>query len=194
MDLPVKASEAAALAELIFLHAEGKSLTDDLRNRLAGRANQLQISTFKPYFGSLARDPTHPSTYYVAADGRNSQSLLLHIALASAPTSGIFPNALLIGRMRASGKEIVVNSIPFASKDWENVSRYVAQVDTAFLPRPQGARPAIAVGNRHPEISLPITTLLLPTLKPQDSSSLASLRSLSPPASIRLCVIKLDQL
>jgi uncharacterized membrane protein len=194
MDLPVKASETAALAELIFTHAEGKSLNDELRNRLAGRAGLLQLSSFKPYFGSLARDPAHPSTYYLAVDGRNSQPLLLHIALATAPTSGIFPNPLLIGRMRAAGREIVVNSIPFASKDWENVSRYAEQVDSAFLPRPQGARPAIAVGNRHPEISLPITTLLLPTLKPQDSSSLASLRSLSPPASIRLCVIKLDQL
>ena len=75
--------------------------------------------------------------------------MLLHIALASAPTSGIFHNALLIGRMRASGAEIVVNSIPFASTDRENVSRYAAQVDSAFLPRPQGARPAIAVGSNH---------------------------------------------
>ena len=155
MDLPVKASEAAALAELIFQNVEGKRLNDELRNRLASRAGQLQISTFQPYFGSLARDPVHPSTYYLAADGRNSQPLLLHIALASAPTSGVFPNALLIGRMRASGKEIVVNAIPFGSKDWENVGRYATQVDTAFLPRPQGVRPAIAVGNRHPEISLP---------------------------------------
>ena len=38
MDLPVKASEAAALAELIFAHAGSKPLNDDLRNRLAGRA------------------------------------------------------------------------------------------------------------------------------------------------------------
>jgi hypothetical protein len=178
MDLPVKASEAAALAELIFLHADGKRLNDDLRNRLAGRASQLQISTFKPYFGSLARDPTHPSTYYVAADGRNSQPLLLHIALASAPT-GIFPNALLIGRMRASGKEIVVNSIPFASKDWESVSRYAAQVDTAFLPRPQGARPAIAVGNRHPEISLPAAFEAFRTILKKTGVNMASTVQLS---------------
>src|SRR5882762_6703769 len=155
MDLPEKASDAASLAELIFAHAEGKALTDDRRKRLASRAAALQLSSLKPYFGSLARDPVHPSTYYLAIDGRDSQPLLLHIALASAPTSGVYPSALLIGRMRAAGREIVVNSIPFSSKDWENVSRYAKQVDTAFLPRPQGARPAIAVGNRHPEISLP---------------------------------------
>src|SRR5438477_494828 len=179
MDLPLKASEAAALAELIFQNVEGKRLNDDLRNRLAGRAGQLQISTFKPYFGSLARDPVHPSTYYLAVDGRNSQPLLLHIAMASAPTSGIFPNALLIGRMRASGKEIVVNSIPFASKDWENVRRYTTQVDTAFLPRPQGARPAIAVGNRHPEISLPAAFEAFRTILKTTGVNMASTVQLS---------------
>jgi hypothetical protein len=179
MDLPLKASEAASLAELIFQHVEGKRLNDDLRNRLAGRAGQLQISTFKPYFGSLARDPVHPSTYYLAADGRNAQPLLLHIALASAPTSGIFPNALLIGRMRASGKEIVVNSIPFASKDWESLSRYATQVDAAFLPRPQGARPAIAVGNRHPEISLPAAFEAFRTIFKKTGVNMASTVQLS---------------
>src|SRR5216684_6934001 len=99
MDLPIKASEAGSLAELIFAQADGKPLTDDLRNRLANRTSLLQLSTLKPYFGSLARDPVHPSTYYLAVDGRESQPLLLHIALASAPTSGVFPRALLIGRM-----------------------------------------------------------------------------------------------
>ena len=48
---------------------------------------------------TLAADPVHPSTYYLAIDGRNNESLLLHIATASAPTSGVFPGALLIGRM-----------------------------------------------------------------------------------------------
>jgi hypothetical protein len=179
MDLPVKASETAALAELIFTHAEGKSLNDELRNRLAGRAGLLQLSSFKPYFGSLARDPAHPSTYYLAVDGRNSQPLLLHIALATAPTSGIFPNPLLIGRMRAAGREIVVNSIPFASKDWENVSRYAEQVDSAFLPRPQGARPAIAVGNRHPEISLPAAFEAFRTILKNTGVNMASTVQLS---------------
>jgi tagaturonate epimerase len=179
MDLPVKASETAALAELIFAQADGKPLTDELRNRLSGRAGLLQLLTVKPYFGSLARDPSHPSTYYLAADGRNSQSLLLHIALASAPTSGIFPNALLIGRMRAGGREIVVNSVPFASKDWDHLSRYVEQVDPAFLPRPQGARPAIAVGNRHPEISLPAAFEAFRTILKNTGVNMASTVQLS---------------
>src|SRR3989454_1541059 len=179
MDLPVKASEAASLAELIFAQAEGKPLSDDLRNRLAGRAVPLKLSSIKPYFGSLAKDPVHPSTYYLAVDGRDSQPLLLHVTLASAPTSGVFPNALLIGRMRASGREIVVNAIPFSSKDWENVSRYAQHVDTAFLPRPQGARPAIAVGNRHPEISLPAAFEAFRTILKNTGVNMASTSQLS---------------
>jgi hypothetical protein len=179
MDLPLKASDAASLAELIFAHAEGKALTDDMRNRLAGRVAGLQLATIKPYFGSLAQDPVHPSSYYLAVDGRDSQPLLLHIALASAPTSGVYPRALLIGRMRAAGREIVVNSIPFSSKDWENVSQYAQQIDRAFLPRPQGARPAIAVGNRHPEISLPAAFEAFRTILKTTSVNMASTVQLS---------------
>src|SRR5262249_10914041 len=135
LDLPLKASEAASLAELVFSHDEGKPLTDVQRNRLAGRATGLKLSTITPYFGSLAKDPVHPSSYYLAVDGRDGQPLLLHMAPASAPTSGVYPHALLIGRMRAHGREIVVNSIPFSSRDWENVSKYAQQIDRAFLPR-----------------------------------------------------------
>ena len=82
MDLPVKASEAASLAEVIFANAEGKPLSDELRSRLAGLSTPLQLSTIRPYFGSLGRDPVHPSTYYLAIDGRNGEPWLLHIALA----------------------------------------------------------------------------------------------------------------
>ena len=68
----------------------------------------------------LAKDPTHPSTYYVAAE-THERALLLRVALASSPSSGRFPNALLIGRMRtASGLEGVVNGIPFAATDHKN--------------------------------------------------------------------------
>jgi len=178
MDLPVKANEAASLAEVIFAQAEGKPLNDELRNRLAGQCAPMQLATIKPYFGSLAADPVHPSTYYLAIDGRNAEPWLLHMALASAP-SGSFPCALLIGRMRAAGREIVVNAVPFSSKDWENVSRYAEQVDRAFLPRPQGARPAIAVGNRHPEISLPAAFEAFRTILKNTGVNMASTVQLS---------------
>ena len=141
--LPLKASEAAALADLVYQQLEGQPLTQDLRNRFAARLPQLALETFTPYPGSLARDPIHPSTYYIAIDTQ-SAPMLLRIALASSPASGLFPGAMLIGRMRpGGGREIVINAVPFHSSDRESVRTFAEQVDRAFLPRPQGPQSAI---------------------------------------------------
>jgi hypothetical protein len=43
----------------------------------------------------------------------------------------------------------------FGSTDRENIRIFAECIDRAFLPRPQRELPAIAAGNRHPEISLP---------------------------------------
>ncbi len=156
LELPLKPAETAALAELIFAQAEGKRMDDALRQRIAGSASQLKLSSFQPSFGSLSGDPIHPSTYYMAVDGAAGEPLLLHLAAASAPSAAHFPNPLLIGRMRAgAGREVVINAIPFGIGDRDRIRTFTEKVDRAFLPRPQGSRPAIAVGNRHPEISLP---------------------------------------
>jgi len=64
-----EAGDARELANLIFDHAEGKPLNDETRNRLASRASVLKLETITPYFGSLERDPVHPSAYYLAVDG-----------------------------------------------------------------------------------------------------------------------------
>ena len=144
-DLPLRPAEAGTLAELIFEHAEGRPLTDDIRTRLAGRAATIGFESLQPYIGSLERDPVHPSSYYVAVD--SAAPLLLHIAAASAPTGSIYAQALLIGRMRsARGPEMVINAIPFAPTDHENIRKYTEHAGRAFLPRPQGPRSAIATG------------------------------------------------
>jgi len=146
LDLPVRPQEAAELARLIFQQAEGKRLSDDLRARIASRAAQLHLETINPYFGSLAREPIHHSTYYLAADGIGGVPLLLHMAPPIAPTSAIFAKPLLIGRLA----DAVVNAIPFGPADRDNIAAFVARIDPAFAPRPQGARPAIAVPADHP--------------------------------------------
>ena len=117
LELPLRPAEAAEVANLVFDHAEGKPLTDDVRNRLAARAAAVQkLESLTPYFGSLERDPVHHSAYYVAVDAR--EPLLLHVALGTAPTSSIYYRPLLIGRMRRPrGTEMVVNAIPFGTGD-----------------------------------------------------------------------------
>ena len=96
-------------------------------NCARGCRNRAGRSALLP--ASLERDPDDPSACYVAADGPTPQ--LLRVTRDS------------------------VQAAPFASTDRENIRRFAEQVNRAFLPRPQRALPAIAVGNRHPEISLP---------------------------------------
>ncbi len=157
-ELPLKTSEAAALADVLFQNLEGKPLNDDLRNRLVPRIAPLELKSLTPYLGSLQRDPVHSSAYFIAVDalmGEQPKPMLLHIGLASAPASALYLQAMLIGRMRpGGGREIVVNAIPFASTDDENIRTFVEQIDRALLPRPQGTRSAIVVRSSHPDVGL----------------------------------------
>ena len=151
LDLPLRPSEAAELANLIFDHAERKPLTDDVRNRVAARAAALRLETINPYFGSLERDPVHPGAYYLAVDAIGDSSHLLYMALSTAPTSSIFHRPLLIGRMRrADGPEVVINATPFGPADRQNIDLFVSRIDSAFLPSPRGLRFEIAVAGDAP--------------------------------------------
>ena len=146
LDLPLRPSEAAELANLIFDHAERKPLTEDVRNRVAARAAALKLETITPYFGSLERDPVHPGAYYLAVDAAGDSSHLLYMALSTAPTSSIFHRPLLIGRMRrASGPEVVINATPFGPRDQRHIDLFVSRIESAFLPRPRGSRFEISV-------------------------------------------------
>jgi hypothetical protein len=159
LQLPFRASDAAALAGLIFKHAEGKPLRDDVRSRIAAQLSSLQLRSMRPWIGSLAADPAHSSVFYVAADPLECAAprpLLLRIAAASSPTSALFPNPLLIGRMRAGfGPEVVVNAIPFGPSDHDNIRKFVEEIDRAFLPRPQGLQPPFSVATARPAEVLP---------------------------------------
>jgi hypothetical protein len=159
IELPVKPSEAAALADLIFGHAEGRPITDEVRNRLAGRLATLGLTSLIPHMGSLQKDPVHSSAYYLAIDaigGGSANSLLLRMALASSPASALFPDSILIGRMRpAGGREIVVNAIAFGLGDVQNIRRYAEHIDRSFFPRPQGSQSAIAIRVAASELDLP---------------------------------------
>ena len=158
LELPLRPAEAAELAHLVFDHAEGKPLSGDVRNRLAARAAVLKLRTIVPFFGSLERDPVHPSVYYLAVDGTAGDPLdgarvplLLHIALAAAPTSSIYYKPLLIGRMRRpNGPEIVINAMPFGPGDRQNVETFAARINPAFYPQPQGARTTVTVERDYP--------------------------------------------
>ena len=139
------------MASLVFDQAERKPLTDDLRSRLAARAAVLKLETLTPYFGSLERDPVHPSAYYLAVDGIEGSPHLLYMALSTAPTSSIFHRPLLIGRMRrVNGPELVINASPFGPDDRQNIDLFASKINSAFLPRPLGSRVEIAIPGAAP--------------------------------------------
>lgn len=134
---PVAPAEAAELARLILAQAERRKLDADVRARIAARAGALRLERIRPHFGSLARDPVHHSSYYLAVDGDEGSSQLLHFAPASAPTSSVFRKPLLVGRShQPGGAEIVINSIPFGPGDQQNIEKFVSALDAAFLPKP----------------------------------------------------------
>jgi len=140
----VRTGEAGALARILYEHGTRK-LTDDLRNRLAVRASGLKLETIRPYFGSLERDPIHPEAFFLAVDGIGSQPLLLRFAPSTTPSSGLFPKAILIGRLRVGPQETVINAVPFGPSDSERIRTFAWRVNPALLPKVQGAKATLSI-------------------------------------------------
>ncbi len=116
------------IGQYVQENLHGRELTDEIRKE-AMRSGP-QPPGMRVLYASLTRDPGGRDVYYVAADIEGRPSLL---------------------RSGPSG----VETQPFAPADREAVRHFAEQIDRSFLPRPQKDRPAVAVGNRHPEISLP---------------------------------------
>ena len=155
-DLPIRAPEAAQLGVLILEYAGDRPITQDVRNRIISRAVVLKLDGIRPYFGSLERDPIHPSAIYLAVDGIDAQPLLLRIAPNATPASGLFPKSILIGRVPGPrGLELVVNAVPFSHLDAAPIQTFSTQVERAFQPRPASSRSAIIVESSHPETVYP---------------------------------------
>ncbi len=125
-DLPLRLGDAVTVAGLLLdLPVVGKAITEEQRSRMAARAKGLAFSALKPYWPTLERDPIHPAAYYLKVDGVDLQPLLLRVAPATTPSSGLFPKAILIGRTyvtppvgsRAETTEMVLNAIPYADAE-----------------------------------------------------------------------------
>jgi hypothetical protein len=145
--VPVPAHEASALADLIFQFAEGRRVDEALRRMLASRASQGALGRLRVHWGSLVPDPVAKSTYYVAVDA--PAPVLLHVAIATAPGTGLFPGASLVGFMRTpKGQEVVVNAIPFGAGDAERIRAYATKLDRAVLPGPQGVETLFLAASR----------------------------------------------
>ncbi len=131
-------------------------MTPDLRNRVLSRSVMLRLGAIRPYYGSLERDPIHPSAIYVAVDGIEGEPLLLRLAPNATPSSGLFPKSILIGRVPGpGGLELVVNAIPFGHGNAEAIGTFAKEVNRAFQGKPAGMRSAIVVESKNAETVYP---------------------------------------
>ena len=67
----------------------------------------------------------------------------------------------------------------FGPADRDNIRAFAERIDRSFLPRPQRALPAIAAGNRHPEISLPAVFAAFAEIERNTGRNVASTVQLS---------------
>ena len=158
-DLPLRLGDTVTVAALLLdLPIQPKPVTNEQRTRVAARAAGATFAAMKPYFQTLERDPIHPSAYYLCVDGVDNQPLLLRVAPATTPSSGIFPKSILIGRSfvtppagsRAETTEMVINAIPFGPGDEASIRAYGDKVNLSFrkLPDLESMWNAIRTGGR----------------------------------------------
>jgi hypothetical protein len=103
---PVRASEAVALAELLF---KGPATPV----RLLANLPSLGLQHTKVFPHTLAADPVHANSWYLLVANAANEYWLLHLTSAAAPASTLFPKPLLLARARISSDfEIVANAIP----------------------------------------------------------------------------------
>ena len=144
---------SSALSALLRVTISNKPLNDALRTLLAERAAGVDLGEVRLGVASLERDPLDPASYYVTADDPAPQ--LLHVTPGG------------------------VEARPFASTDRETVRWFAEHVNRAFFPRPQRALAAVAVGNRHPEVSLPAAFEAFRQIREKTGVNMASTVQLS---------------
>jgi hypothetical protein len=82
---------------------------------------------------------------------------------------------------------MVINAVPFGPPDRENLAKFASQVNTAFLPRPQGSRTAIAVGSIQPQSGLPAAFAAFRAIHRRTGKNLAAIcvsREAAPAADV----------
>jgi hypothetical protein len=178
-----KQDEVVGLAEQVLLTAGSGKLTDASRARLQAELAKRNFASLRAYPGSLVEDQAQAGTYYLAADamgGSAVQPMLLQLSQGPAAASGRFANPVVDESLHLSGgREAGLRAYSFSSYDREAVATFARDVEPAFLPRPQRALPAIATGNRHPEISLPAAFTAFGTVLEKFGANWASTVQLS---------------
>jgi hypothetical protein len=78
------------------------------------------------------------------------QPWMVRVAPSTAPSSGLFPKAILIGRTHLGPRELVINAVPFGPDNYDRIQVFSEKVNRAFLPKPAGMRPVTRVWSANP--------------------------------------------
>ncbi len=178
-----KQDELAALAEQVLSVVRDEHPTDQARARLQANLANRNFSSLRAYAGSLTADPVQPGQYYLAieaVDGDAVQPLLVQLSSGATASGGPFTNPLRDESLELpGGGRAGLRAYSFSSYDHDAIAVFARDVAPEFLPRPQRALPAIATGNRHPEISLPAAFAAFGTILEKTGVNWASTVQLS---------------
>ena len=154
-----KTDELAVLAQQVLAATRGERPTEQARRQLQAELAGRSFASLRVHAGSLTADPVDAGQYYLAVDaveGAAAQPLLVRLSTGAAFSPGPFTHPLRDDTLLLpGGGKAGVQTYSFSSYDYASIDAFARDVAPEFLPRPQRALPAIATGNRHPEISLP---------------------------------------
>lgn len=175
--------EILTLAEKLLSVAGSGEVTDESRARLQAKLAERGLTSIRAYPRSLEHDPLLADCYYLAVDvfgGNAVQPLLLQLSAGLPAAADRFANpAWEMVLHLAGGADAKLTAYSFTSHDHDTIGAFARDVAPAFLPRPQRALPAIATGNRHPEISLPAAFAAFGTILEKFGANWASTVQLS---------------
>jgi hypothetical protein len=162
-------NEAISFAALTLADFRNRPLDDNTRQILAAKFAETPTKNVILHSQSLTEAN---GALYLALD-ENDSALLIQIG-GNGPTPEL---SAPIRQFQQDASAVFV--YPFASTDRQNIAAFAQHIDRAFLPRPQRDQPAIAAGNRHPEISLPAVFEAYREIHEQKGLNLASTVQLS---------------
>lgn len=186
MPFPVDARTLSRIADVFTACPLDGELLPELRETLARQLSALTLDDVTLHAASLTQDPADHARYYLAADldwsdakHRTGSGVLLAFCGGEERSVPGFPDVGQGERFEIEASPWTVYAIPFRATDYANLAYFAKQVAPEFLPRPQGSQPAIACGNRHPEISLPAAFAAFQSILDRTGRNVASTVQLS---------------
>jgi hypothetical protein len=162
-------NEILSLASAAIGECANGSNDDAARERLGLRLNDRASNGVRFYSRSFARAG---ESRFLTVDEHDAPLLLQFGGVPSA-----FGLSEPVLRQACNGTAAFV--YPFGLGDSANIEAFAERIDRAFLPRPQRAQPAIAAGNRHPEVSLPAVFAAFREILSEQAINVASTVQLS---------------